>query len=114
LTILALIEAIVGMFVLVTVSRMLISHAGGLVTAFLPTLTAALLLLAAGAAIFLRRPWSYYLHIAVILLAGAVLALNVGTLVEIDITTGRMVIAVVTVSVTTVFLMPPVRRYFGL
>ena len=68
----------------------------------------------AGAAIFVRRPWSYYLHIAIIILIGMLVTVYIGPLMGpngwIDVLIRA---AIVVVPMTLLFLLPPVRSYFG-
>jgi hypothetical protein len=113
LSMLAVAEGALGMFGLVGAVNMFLSHAAGMGIQFLPVLAMALLLLVAGAAIFLRRPWSYYLHIITIVAVGVILGLNLGTLVGTATPVGLLLVVLVTAGITGGFFLPPVRRYFG-
>lgn len=66
LSVLAVIEAVLGMFALVTTLNLYFSHGAGMSATFLPVLAVAILLLVAGAAIFVRKPWSLWVHIVVV------------------------------------------------
>jgi len=78
LLLLAVIELALGVFGLIGATGLLVSHDAGMVLIFWPLLAAVALLLVAGAAIFVRRPWSYYLHMAIIVLMGLIGILYVG------------------------------------
>ncbi len=114
LLLLAVIELALGVFGLIGATGLLVSHDAGMVLIFWPLLAAVALLLVAGAAIFVRRPWSYYLHMAIIVLMGLIGILYVGPMlgangwVEVLVQAGIGV-----VPLTLLFLLPPVRRYFG-
>ena len=113
LTILAVVEGALGMFALVTAANMLFTHGTAMAVTFLPVFAVAALLLLAGAAIFLRRPWSYYVHIVAVVLAGITLGLNLGTFVGPSTEVWLVAVVLITVGVTVIFFLPPVRRYFG-
>ena len=114
LLLLAVVEMALGIAGLVGATWLLVSHNAGMVLIFWPLFAAIGLLLVAGAAIFVRRPWSYYLHIAIIVLIGLLVTVYVGPLmgpngwIEVLIQA-----AIVVVPLTLLFLLPPVRSYFG-
>ena len=114
LSMLAVIEAVLGMFALVTTLNLYFSHGAGMSTTFLPVLGIAILLLAAGAAIFVRKPWSLWVHIVLVWAIGLLVVLFVGPLVGADTAATLIVAGGLVVAMTVVFLLPPVRRYFGL
>ena len=114
LLILAVIEAALGMFGLIGAINLLLSHAAGMTLIFLPVLAIVALLLVASAAIFIRKPWSYYTHIAVIVLMGILLAIFVFPLVGTDGVIVLLPAGLVIAALTVLFLLPPVRRYFGM
>ena len=114
LSVLAVIEAVLGMFALVTTLNLYFTHGAAMSATFLPVLAVAILLLVAGAAIFIRKPWSLWVHIVVVWTIGILLALFVGPLVGADPTATLIVSGGLVVLMTVVFLLPPVRRYFGL
>ena len=72
------------------------------------------LLLVAGAAIFVRRPWSYYIHIAIFILLGPLFVLYVAPLLDVDTGMSMLLAGVIVASLTAAFFLPQVRRYFGL
>ncbi len=113
LTVLAVVEGALGMFALVIALNMIFTHGGAMAVTFLPVLAVAVLLLAAGGAIFLRRPWSYYAHIVAVILAGITLGLNLGTFVGTATDVGLAAVVIITVGMTVIFFLRPVRRYFG-
>lgn len=114
LSVLAVIEAVLGMFALVTTLNLYFTHGAGMSAAFLPVLAVAILLLVAGAAIFVRKSWSLWVHIVVVWAIGLLLALFIGPLVGADTAATLIVAGGLVVLMTVVFLLPPVRRYFGL
>ena len=114
LSVLAVIEAVLGMFALVTTLNLYFSHGAEMSAVFLPVLGVAVLLLAAGAAIFVRKPLSLWLHIVVVWAIGLMVVLFVGPLLGADPTATLIAVGVLVVLMTVVFLLPPVRRYFGL
>lgn len=114
LSVLAVVEAVLGMFALITTLNLYFSHGAGMSATFLPVLAVAILLLVAGAAIFVRKPWSLWVHIVVVWAIGILLALFVGPLIGADPTATLIVAGGLIVLMTVVFLLPPVRRYFGL
>ena len=114
LSVLAVIEAVLGMFALVTTLNLYFSHGAEMSAVFLPVLGVAVLLLAAGAAIFVRKPLSLWLHIVVVWAIGLMVVLFVGPLLGADPTATLIAAGVLVVLMTVVFLLPPVRRYFGL
>ena len=114
LSILAVIEAALGVFGLVGAINLILSHAAGMTMLLMPVLAIIALLLVASAAIFIRLPWSYYVHIAVIVLIGVLFAIYVFPLAGTDAMIVLLPAAIVVVALTVVFLLPPVRRYFGM
>jgi glucose uptake protein GlcU len=72
------------------------------------------LLLVAGAAIFVRRPWSYYMHVAICILLGPLFVFYVAPLLGADTGMSMLIAGVIVVSLTAIFFLPQVRRYFGL
>lgn len=114
LSVLAVVEAVLGMFALITTLNLYFSHGAGMSATFLPVLAVAILLLVAGAAIFVRKPWSLWVHIVVVWAIGILLALFVGPLIGADFAATLIVAGGLVVLMTLVFLLPPVRRYFGL
>ena len=114
LSVLAVIEAALGMFALVTTLNLYFSHGADMSAVFLPVLGVAILLLVAGAAIFVRKPWSLWVHIVVVWAIGILLVLFVGPLVGTETTATLIAVGGLIVVMTVVFLLPPVRRYFGL
>ena len=114
LTILAVLEMAAGLFGLIGATRLFFTHDVGMVMIFWPVLVTFALFLVASAAIFARRPWSYYLHIGVILLIGALDGLYLGRMFGgADWGQFLLPIATVVVLLTVIFLLPPVRRFFG-
>lgn len=114
LLLLAVLETAAGMIGLIGATGLLVAHDAGMALIFWPLLAAIALLLIAGAAIFVRRPWSYYLHMVIVVLVGLFFAFYVGPLLG----AGTWLVAlaqaaIVVVPLTVVFLLPPVRRYFG-
>lgn len=114
LSVLAVIEAVLGMFALVTTLNLYFSHGAGMSAVFLPVLAVAILLLAAGAVIFVRKPWSLWVHIVAVWGIGLLLLLFVGPLLGADATATLIAAGSLVVLMTVLFLLPPVRRYFGL
>lgn len=114
LSVLAVIEAVLGMFALVTTLNLYFSHGAGMSATFLPVLAVAILLLVAGAAIFVRKPWSLWVHIVVVWAIGISLVLFIGPLIGADSAATLIAAGALVVLMTVVFLLPPVRRYFGL
>ena len=112
LVLLAFVETVLGALALFSAATLYFAHAADLTLPFLPLLALAALFLMAGATIFVRRPWSYYTHIAVILLAGLLLWLNLGSLVGSDLTL-TLLLGGLIAALTALFFLPPVRRYFG-
>lgn len=114
LLLLAVVEMALGIAGLVGATGLIVAHNAGMALIFWPLLVTIALLLLAGAAIFVRRPWSYYLHIAIIVVVGLLVAVFVGPLlgpqgwIEVLIQA-----AIVVVPLTLLFMVPPVRRYFG-
>jgi len=114
LLLLAVLETAAGMIGLIGATGLLVAHDAGMALIFWPLLAAIALLLIAGAAIFVRRPWSYYLHMVIVVLVGLFFAFYVGPLLG----AGTWLVAlaqaaIVVVPLTVIFLLPPVRRYFG-
>jgi hypothetical protein len=114
LSVLAVIEAVLGMFALVTTLNLYFSHGEGMSAVFLPVLGVAVLLLVAGAAIFVRKPLSLWVHIVVVWAIGILVVLFVGPLLGADPAATLLAAGTLVVLMTVVFLLPPVRRYFGL
>lgn len=114
LSVLALVEAILGLIGLLGAGFLLLAHSGGMTLLLLQALAASVLLLVAGAAIFVRRPWSYYTHIMAIILAGLLLMFSLGPMVGWDTTVTMVVVGGAAVALTVVFFLAPVRRYFGM
>lgn len=114
LSVLAVIEAVLGMFALVTTLNLYFSHGAGMSAVFLPVLGVAILLLVAGAAIFVRKPLSLWVHIVVVWAIAILVVLFVGPLLGADPTATLIAAGALVVLMTVVFLLPPVRRYFGL
>ncbi|MFO7632803.1 MAG: hypothetical protein R6W76_09700 [Caldilinea sp.] len=113
LLVLALLEMAAGVFGLVAVAGLFSLHDVGMLTSFWPVLAIVVLLLGAAAAIFVRRPWSYWLHIATVLLAGALYAFFVGPLFGVGTLPPWLQAALVVAPLTVIFFLPPVRRFFG-
>ncbi len=113
LLLLAVLEMAAGVFGLVAVTSLFSLHAAGQLPSLWPVLATVTLLLAAGAAIFVRRPWSYYLHIVCILLVGALYALLVGPFFGLEPQLLWLQAASVAAPLTVIFLVAPVRRFFG-
>ena len=114
LSVLAVIEAVLGMFALVTTLNLYFTHGTDMSAVFVPVLGVAILLLVAGAAIFVRKPWSLWVHIVVVWAIGILLVLFVGPLLGTETTATLIAVGGLVVLMTVVFLVPPVRRYFGL
>lgn len=114
LSVLAVIEAVLGMFALVTTLSLYFSHGAGMSAVFLPVLGVSILLLVAGAAIFVRKPWSLWVHIVVTWAIGILLVLFVGPLIGTDTIATLVAVGALVVLMTVLFLLPAVRRYFGL
>lgn len=115
LLLLAILEMAAGIAGLIGATGLLISHNAGMALIFWPLLAAIALLLIAGAAIFVRRPWSYYLHMGIVVAVGLLIAFYVGPLLGPDGWIGVLIqAAIFIVPLTLLFLLPPVRRYFGL
>lgn len=114
LLLLAVLEMAAGVVGLIGATGLLVSHNAGMALMVWPLLAATALLLIAGAAIFVRRPWSYYLHIAIVILVGVLVTIYVGPLLGPN---GWLTVlaqaAILVVPLTIAFLLPPVRRYFG-
>ena len=71
-------------------------------------------MLVAGAAIFVRRPWSYYVHILIVLVNGAIYVVYLGPMLGPNAWPQLLLQAAVIVApLTLLFLLPSVRRYFG-
>lgn len=115
LLLLALLEMAAGVLGLVTVAGLFSLHATGMLVGLWPLLALVLLSLVASAAIFVRRPWSYFLHLAALLLAGLLYALAAGPLLAPDAIPQLLWLqaAGVVVPLTVIFMLPPVRRFFG-
>lgn len=114
LSVLAVIEAVLGMFALVTTLNLYFSHGPGMTAVFLPVLAVAILLLVAGAAIFVRKPWSLWVHIVAVFAIAISFVFFVGPLLGADAAVTLVVAGILVVLTTVVFLLPSVRRYFGL
>jgi hypothetical protein len=114
LSLLAVGEAVLGMFGLITTLNLFFNHGAGMTMVFLPVLALTALLLLAGAAIFVRKPWSYWVHIAAILLVGVLAVLYIGPLVGADTIVALLPVVIVIVLLTVAFFLTPVRRYFGI
>jgi hypothetical protein len=114
LSVLAVLEAVLGMFALITTLNLYFSHGAGMSAVFLPVLAVAVLLLVAGAAIFVRKLWSLWVHIVVVWAIGILFVLFVGPLIGADPTATLIVAGGLAVLLTVVFLLPPVRRFFEL
>lgn len=112
--ILAVLEVALGAFALVATVLLVTSHPAGLNVLPLPVMTMTVLLLAASAALFVRRPWSYYAHIAIIVLLGVIFALSGGALLGMDAGQAALLAGVIVIALTAAFLARPVRRHFGL
>jgi hypothetical protein len=113
LLLLAVLEIAAGVFGLVITTSLFSLHTAGQLLNLWPMLATVILLLAAGAAIFVRRPWSYYLHIICILLVGALYALFVGPRFGLAPQWLWLQAAFVAAPLTVIFLLAPVRRFFG-
>ena len=83
LLLLAVLEMAAGVVGLIGATGLLVSHNAGMALMVWPLLAATALLLIAGAAIFVRRPWSYYLHIAIVILVGVLVTIYVLSLIHI-------------------------------
>ena len=114
LLLLAVLEMAAGVIGLIGATGLLVAHNAGMALMVWPLLAATALLLIAGAAIFVRRPWSYYLHIAIVIVVGVLVTIYVGPLLGPN---GWLTVlaqaAILVVPLTIAFLLPPVRRYFG-
>lgn len=112
---LALLEMAAGVFGLITVAGLFSLHAAGMLVGLWPLLALVLLLLVASAAIFVRRPWSYSLHLAALLLAGLLYAVAAGPLLAPEAAPWLLWLqaAGVVVPLTVIFMTRPVRRFFG-
>lgn len=102
------------MFGLVTATSLLFAHDVGMVMIFWPVLATMALCLVAAAAIFLRRPWSYWTHIVVILLIGVLIISYLAPLFETKMLTALMLVGSIVAALTALFFLPAVRRQFGL
>lgn len=113
LSLLAAVEIVLGALGLVGAFAIASAHPAGMTTVLMPMLALSGLLLVASAAIFVRRPWSYYTHIGIILVVGGVLAVYLGPRLGVDWWLLALLAAIV-VALTVAFFTPPTRRYFGL
>ncbi|MCX6997827.1 MAG: hypothetical protein NTV49_12260 [Kiritimatiellaeota bacterium] len=111
---LAVLEMAVGLLGLIGAIRLYFSHDAGMVMIYWPVLVTAAFFLVTGAAIFLRRVWSYYLHVGVILLIGALDVLYLGLIFGRN--SGRLLalVAITVVPLTVIFLLPSVRGWFDM
>jgi hypothetical protein len=114
LFILAVLEIAVGLFGLITATTLLLAHDAGMVMIFWPILATMALCLVAAATIFIRRPWSYWVHIAVILLIGVLITLYLAPLFGADALIALLPVGLIVAALTAVFFLPTVRRQFGL
>lgn len=113
LTLLAIVEAVLGMFGLSTVANLAFTHSAEMLSAFLPVAAVAILLLVAGIAIVARRPWSYYAHLLITVVVGVLFALSIAPLLGLDATAAWLSAAVFVILLVGGFFLAPVRRYFG-
>lgn len=80
LWLLALLELAIGAVALIGAVQLFRAPDAGMVLILAPVLAILALLLIAGAAIFVRRPWGRTLHMGVLLLIGLLLVIYVGPL----------------------------------
>jgi hypothetical protein len=113
LTILAMIEAALGLLGLVSIANVFFAHSAELALFFLPVLAIVALMLLASAAIFVRRPWTYYTHIVAIILACLILLYFANSILAGDVWYAAVLAIALAVPLTALFLLPSVRRYFG-
>ena len=110
---LGVLEMGVGLLGLVSATRLYFATDAGMVMIYWPVLVTTGFLLATGGAILLRRPWGYYVHVGGVLLIGALDGLYLGYMFGRH--SGRFLVpvAVAVGMLTAIFLLPPVRRAFG-
>jgi cation transport ATPase len=114
LWLLALVELVVGTLALISAIQIFRAPDAGLALIFAPVFAILALFLVAGAAIFVRRPWGRMLHIAILLLIGALLVLYVGPLLgPLGWLQVLAAVLIVVVPLTWIFRLAPVRRYLG-
>lgn len=114
LWLLALIELVVGTLALISAVQLFRAPDAGMMLIFAPVLAIVALLLVAGVAILIRRPWSRYLHMAVLLLIGLLLTFSVGPLLgPFGWLQVLIVVLLVVGPLTALFRLVAVRRYFG-
>ena len=112
LWILAACEAVIGLIGLIGAVGLFASQPAGMATIFLPVFAMAALLLVAAAAIFVHRPWGYYVHIVVILLVGVLFVFYLGSLAGMDAIFVLLAAGAIVMALTAGFFLPSVRRYF--
>lgn len=113
LSLLAVVEAALGMFGLLNTINLFLSHGAGMTAIFLPVLAVTVLLLVAGAAIFVRKPWSLWVHIVAVVLAGVLSVLYLAPLVGTDPIVALFTVGIIVALLTILFFLPPVQRYFA-
>ena len=114
LLILAVLEMATGVLGMIAVVGLFSLHNAGMLLVFWPLLAGVALMLVAGAAIFVRRPWSYYVHILIVLVNGAIYVVYLGPMLGPNAWPQLLLQAAVIVApLTLLFLLPSVRRYFG-
>ena len=111
---LALAELALGTLGLVAAVLFASSHPAGLSVLPLPLLALAVLLLAASAALFVRRPWSYYAHGALLIVIAPLFAHYVAPLLGIETALAWLLAVAAAAALIAAFLPAAVRRYFGL
>ncbi len=114
LWLLGLLEIVVGTLALISAVQLFRAPDAGMALIFAPVLAIVALLLVAGVLIFVRRPWSRYVHSGVLLLIGLLLVVYVGPLLG-PFGWIQVLIAVLLVvgPLTAIFRLAAVRRYFG-
>lgn len=114
LWLLGLLELAVGAIALLGAIQIFRASNAGMALIFAPVLAIFALLLVAGAAIFIRRPWARHLHSAALLLLGALLTVYVGPMLG---PIGWLQVAAAALLVVgpllAIFRLAAVRRYFG-
>jgi hypothetical protein len=115
LILLGVVEIVIGLVGLTGVIVLVSADNAGMAFVFLPFLAIIALLVVAGVAVLLRRTWSYYLHLGVIPLLGLLYIFLVGPLTGPNGWLWALAQALLVAgSLTAIFLLPAVRRYFGI
>lgn len=113
LWLLAVLELLTGTVGLVGAVQLFRAPDAGIALIFAPVFAILALLLVAGAAIFVRRPWGRMLHIGILLLIGALLVVYVGPLLgPLGWLQVLAAVLIVVAPLTWIFRLPAVRRYF--